>query len=105
MRHVSNFILIIYFLFFYIFLIAMLGFSFIRLNILRILFNFELIALILAFLFLIVGLNYNDIYSHIVVLYILTIAAVEAAIGLALVYVYYRIWRTVKLFDINKLKG
>jgi NADH-quinone oxidoreductase subunit K len=74
-------------------------------NILRILFLLEIIILLSSFLFLIIGLHYNDIYGNIVVLYLLTIAAVEAAIGLALIYSYYRLWRTVKLSTLSKIKG
>jgi len=56
-------------------------------------------------MFLIVGYHFDDIYGNIVVLYLLTIAAVEASVGLALIYNYYRLWRTVKINSLSKIKG
>ena len=82
-----------------------LGFSYTRSNILRILFLFEILFLLFSFLFLIISVHYSDIYGQVVVLYLLTIAAVEAAIGLALIYIYYKLWRTVKLSTFSKIKG
>jgi|NOAtaT_7_FD_contig_123_34352_length_1969_multi_4_in_0_out_2_2 NADH-quinone oxidoreductase subunit K len=79
--------------------------SYINQNILRILFLLEIIILLASFIFLIIGLHYGDIYGQLVVLHLLTIAAVEAAIGLALIYSYYRLWRTVKIGTLSKIKG
>lgn len=89
----------------FIFLYYTIGISYVRNNVLRILFLFEILILICSFMFLIVGHHYNDIYGNIVVLYLLTIAAVEASIGLALIYSYYRLWRTVKIGSFSKIKG
>jgi NADH-quinone oxidoreductase subunit K len=89
----------------FIFVIYHIFFSYITENILRILFLLETIILLASFLFLIIGLHYGDLYGQIVVLHLLTIAAVEAAIGLALIYSYYRLWRTIKLGSISKIKG
>jgi len=82
-----------------------IAFSYTRDNILRLLFLFEILSLIFSFLFLIISLHYFDLYGQIVVLYILTIAAVEASIGLAMIYVYYKLWRTVKIASLKKIRG
>lgn len=95
--------LLLLFLFFFVF--YHLLFSNITNNILRILFLIEILMLLGSFLFLIAGLHYDDMYGQVVVLFLLTIAAVEAAVGLALIYSYYRLWHTVKLSKISKIKG
>lgn len=74
-------------------------------NMLRILFMFELIILLISFMFLLESLVFNDIYGHIAVMYLLTIAAVEAAVGLALIYSFYRVYGGIKLNDLDKIKG
>lgn len=74
-------------------------------NILRILFMFEMLILIISCMFLLINLHYMDIYGQIAVMYLLTIAAVEAAIGLALIYVYYRRYGTIRLESLEKIKG
>lgn len=91
--------------FIFIFVYATICFSYVRNNILRLLFLLEILILVSSFMFLLIGFHYNDIYGSIVVLYLLTIAAVEASIGLALIYTYYRLWRTVKISSLSKIKG
>ena len=47
----------------------------------------------------------NDISGQIFTLFILTVAAAEAAIGLAIIVIYYRNSGTIKVQEIDKLKG
>ena len=47
----------------------------------------------------------NDISGQIFTLFILTVAAAEAAIGLAIIVVYYRNSGSIHVEDINTLKG
>ena len=47
----------------------------------------------------------NDISGQIFTLFILTVAAAEAAIGLAIIVVYYRNAGSIHVEDINTLKG
>ena len=47
----------------------------------------------------------NDISGQIFTLFILTVAAAEAAIGLAIIVVYYRNSGTIRVEEIEKLKG
>ena len=51
------------------------------------------------------GIFLNDITGQIFTLFILTVAAAEAAIGLAIIVVYYRNAGTISVEEINKLKG
>ena len=53
----------------------------------------------------IVGIFLNDISGQIFTLFILTVAAAEAAIGLAIIVVYYRNSSTIRVEEINSLKG
>ena len=47
----------------------------------------------------------NDISGQIFTLFILTVAAAEAAIGLAIIVVYYRNSGTIRVEEIDRLKG
>ena len=47
----------------------------------------------------------NDLNGQIFTLFILTVAAAEAAIGLAIIVVYYRHAGSIRVEDINTLKG
>ena len=47
----------------------------------------------------------NDLVGQIFTLFILTVAAAEAAIGLAIIVIYYRNSGTIRVQEINKLKG
>lgn len=105
MLHVSDMALYIILNTLFLFVIYHIAFSYVTKNILRILFLLEIIILLSSFIFLIIGMHYGDIYGQIVVLHLLTIAAVEAAVGLALIYSYYRLWRTIKIGSLSKIKG
>jgi len=47
----------------------------------------------------------NDLTGQIFTLFILTVAAAEAAIGLAIIVVYFRNSSSIRVEDINSLKG
>ena len=47
----------------------------------------------------------NDLSGQIFTLFILTVAAAEAAIGLAIIVVYFRNAGTIRVEEIEKLKG
>lgn len=47
----------------------------------------------------------NDLAGQVFTMFILTVAAAEAAIGLAILVVYYRQTRTVAIEDISSLRG
>jgi NADH-quinone oxidoreductase subunit K len=47
----------------------------------------------------------NDIHGQIFVFFILTVAAAEAAIGLAILVVLFRNLRTIDVDDLGTLKG
>jgi NADH-quinone oxidoreductase subunit K len=47
----------------------------------------------------------NDIVGQVFALFILTVAAAEAAIGLAILVVFFRNRGTIAVEDINMMKG
>ena len=47
----------------------------------------------------------NDLTGQIFTLIVLTVAAAEAAIGLAIIVVYFRNSGTIRVEEIDKLKG
>lgn len=48
---------------------------------------------------------FNDVNGHVYVLIILTVAAAEAGVGLAIVIMLFRNFKTVSIDEINKLRG
>jgi NADH-quinone oxidoreductase subunit K len=62
-----------------------------------------LLAVNLNFIFFSVYLD--DIIGQMFALYVLTVAAAESAIGLAILVVYYRIRGVIAIDNISALKG
>jgi NADH-quinone oxidoreductase subunit K len=73
-------------------------------NILIILMGIELILLSLNLLFIYFSVYLDDLYGQIFSLFILTIAASESAIGLAIIIVYYRIRGNISINQAAVLK-
>ena len=65
----------------------------------------ELILLAINFSFLITASYIDDIFGQIFAIFILTVAAAESSIGLAILVIYYRIRGTISIEFINLLKG
>lgn len=64
------------------------------------------LMLISVNMYLIICSTYiDDSTGHFFSLYILTIAAAEAAIGLALIVIYYRVSGIITIDYINNIKG
>ena len=74
-------------------------------NIIVILMSIELILLAVNINLVAFSIFMNDISGQIFTLFILTVAAAEAAIGLAIIVVYYRNSGTIRVEEIDKLKG
>lgn len=76
-----------------------------RRNIITILIAVELILLAINLNFIIFSVYLNDIAGQIFALLILTVAAAESAIGLAILVIYYRITGLIAVDYVNMLKG
>ena len=88
-----------------IFIIGVVGIFLNRKNIIVILMCIELILLAVNVNLVSFSIFINDLTGQIFTLFILTVAAAEAAIGLAIIVVYYRNSGTIRVEEINKLKG
>ena len=88
-----------------IFTVGVVGIFLNRKNIIVILMCIELILLAVNVNLVSFSIFINDLTGQIFTLFILTVAAAEAAIGLAIIEVYYRNSGTIRVEEINKLKG
>ena len=76
-----------------------------RKNVIVILMSNELILLSVNINLISFSIFSGDIVGQIFTMLILTVAAAEAAIGLAIIVIYYRNSGTIRVEEINKLKG
>jgi len=88
-----------------LFLIGILGIFLVKKNIIVILMSIELMLLAININFVIFSIYLDDIVGQIFALFILTVAAAESAIGLAILVVYYRIKGIISINFINSIKG
>ena len=88
-----------------IFTIGIVGIFLNRKNLIVILMCIELLLLAVNINFVSFSIFLNDLNGQIFTLFILTVAAAEAAIGLAIIVVYYRNTGSIRVEDINSLKG
>jgi len=90
---------------FFLFFIAIAGVALNRKNILTIIMSIELILLAINFNFLISSVYLDDRLGQLIPVFVLTVAAAESSIGLAILISYYRTRGTISLEFINQLKG
>ena len=88
-----------------IFTIGLIGVFLNRKNLIVILMCIELLLLAVNINLVSFSIFLNDLSGQIFTLFILTVAAAEAAIGLAIIVVYYRNAGSIRVEDINTLKG
>ena len=84
-----------------IFTIGIVGIFLNRKNVIVILMSIELILLAVNINFVSFSIFLNDLTGQIFALFILTVAAAEAAIGLAIIVVYYRNSGTIMVEEID----
>jgi len=88
-----------------LFLIGVLGLVLNRKNILIIIMSIELMLLAVNLNFVLFSVYLDDILGQMFVLFILTVAATESAIGLAILVIYYRLKGTIVVEKIKTLKS
>ena len=88
-----------------IFTTGVVGIFLNRKNVIVILMSIELILLAVNINLVSFSIFLNDLSGQIFTLFILTVAAAEAAIGLAIIVTYYRNAGTINVEDIKNLKG
>jgi NADH-quinone oxidoreductase subunit K len=90
---------------FSLFIIGLFGILVNRKNLLLMIFCIELILLSLNFSFLLSSFYLDDALGQVFTIFILTVAAAETSIGLAILITYYRVVGTISLEFLNLLKG
>jgi NADH-quinone oxidoreductase subunit K len=88
-----------------LFTLGVLGIFLNRKNVIVILMSIELILLAVNINLVAFSTFSGDLVGQIFALLILTVAAAEAAIGLAILVVYYRNRGSIAVEDINMMKG
>ena len=88
-----------------IFLLGIIGIFLNRKNVIVILMSIELILLAVNINLVSFSIFSGDITGQIFTMLILTVAAAEAAIGLAIIVVFYRNKGSIRVEDIHGLKG
>ena len=88
-----------------LFTIGVLGIFLNKKNVIIILMSIELILLSVNINFVAFSVYLEDLSGQIFAMFILTVAAAEAAIGLAILVVFFRNLGSIEVQQINKLKG
>jgi NADH-quinone oxidoreductase subunit K len=76
-----------------------------RKNIITILMSIELILLSVNINFVAFSVMLDDLAGQIFTVFVLTVAAAEAAIGLAILVIYFRNRGSIAVEDVNMMKG
>ena len=88
-----------------LFTLGIFGIFLNRKNVIIILMSIELMLLAVNLNFVAFSAYRGDLLGQVFAMFVLTVAAAEAAIGLAILVVYFRNRGTVAVDDINLMKG
>ena len=88
-----------------LFVTGVLGIFINRKNVITILMAIELILLAVNINLVAFSAFLHDLTGQIFAMFVLTVAAGEAAIGLALLVIYFRGRGTIAVDDVNRMKG
>ena len=88
-----------------VFSIGLLGIFINRKNIITILMSIELMLLAVNINFIGFSNHLNDLSGQIFALFILVVAAAEAAVGLAILTIFFKRSGSISVDEINKMRG
>ena len=88
-----------------LFCISLAGIFLNRKNVIVLLMSIELMLLAVNMNFVAFSYYLNDMHGQVFVFFILTVAAAEAAIGLAILVTLFRTRRTINVAEVDTLKG
>lgn len=88
-----------------LFMLSVLGIVINRSNIILILICVELMLLSISFFFLVHALLTEGILGQAIALWVITVAAVESAIGLSIMIAFYRLKGSISIRYLNLLRG
>ncbi len=88
-----------------LFVLGVLGIFLNRRNVILMLMAIELILLAVNINLVAFSAFLGDLTGQVMAMFVLTVAAAEAAIGLAILVIYFRNRGTIAVDDINQMKG
>jgi NADH-quinone oxidoreductase subunit K len=88
-----------------LFSIGLTGVVVARKNVITLLMSVELMLLAVNINFIAFSSFLSDLVGQVFVMFILTVAAAEAAIGLAILMIYFRQRGTIDVADISSMRG
>ena len=88
-----------------LFTLGLFGIFLNRKNVIIILMSIELMLLAVNINLVAFSVFLHDLVGQVFAMFVLTVAAAEAAIGLAILVVYFRNRGTIEVEDINAMKG
>ena len=88
-----------------LFTLGIFGIFLNRKNVIIIMMSIELMLLAVNINFVAFSAVLNDLVGQVFAMFVLTVAAAEAAIGLAILVVYFRNRGTIQVEDIDMMKG
>jgi len=88
-----------------LFVVGIFGIFLNRKNVIVILMSIELMLLAVNINFVAFSSFFGDLVGQVFSLFILTVAAAEAAIGLAILVCFFRVRGTIAVEEINSMKG
>ena len=88
-----------------LFTLGVFGIFLNRKNVIIILMSIELMLLAVNINFVAFSVFLNDMIGQVFAMLVLTVAAAEAAIGLAILVVYFRNRGSIAVEDVNQMKG
>ena len=88
-----------------LFTIGIFGIFLNRKNVIIIMMSIELMLLAVNINFVAFSVVLHDLVGQVFAMFVLTVAAAEAAIGLAILVVYFRNRGSIQVEDVNLMKG
>ena len=88
-----------------LFTLGIFGIFLNRKNVIIILMSIELMLLAVNINLVAFSTHMHDMVGQVFAMFVLTVAAAEAAIGLAILVIYFRNRGTIAVEDINQMKG
>ena len=89
---------------FCLFVIGLFGIVLNRRSILIVIMCIELVLLSINLNFITFSVYFDDLYGQLFSLFILTVAAAESALGLAIIIIYYRVRGSISINQVPLLK-
>lgn len=88
-----------------LYILGVLGVVLNRSNLIIMLMSIELMLLAVSYLMVLLSIITDNLVGQVFTIMVLTVAAAESAIGLAILVAYYRVRGTIAVKSLNLLRG